>query len=75
MDAREDSAVTLVAECDGAIVGFAAAGPCTDADRPDGWQLHAIYLLAAHHGTGLGQALITGPQLLPFPTDCVTFST
>jgi len=54
---RPDRALVL-AEVDGEVVGFASAGPSQDDDLPDGWQLYAIYLLEAHHGGGLGQALI-----------------
>jgi GNAT superfamily N-acetyltransferase len=50
-----------VAEVDGRVVGFAIAGPA----RPDGEtaavrdrELYALYVLAAHHGTGTGQALL-----------------
>jgi len=46
-----------VAKHDGAIVGFAARGPAPDAP-PGGWRLYALYLLAAHHGSGMGQALL-----------------
>jgi GNAT superfamily N-acetyltransferase len=50
-----------VAQSDGEIVGFAIAGPA----RPVGdhapardAELYALYVLAAHHGTGAGQALL-----------------
>lgn len=50
-----------VAETGGRVVGFAIAGPA----RPRGGhepvrphELHALYLLAAHHGSGAGQALL-----------------
>lgn len=50
-----------VAEHDGVIVGFASAGiPLDDADRGTGasTQLYTLYVLAAHHGTGVGQRLL-----------------
>lgn len=40
------------------VVGFAAAGPARDLVPPAATELHAIYLLAAWHGTGIGQALL-----------------
>ena len=46
-----------VAEIGGAVIGFAARGPAADAP-PGGWRLYALYLLAAHHGSGAGQALL-----------------
>jgi GNAT superfamily N-acetyltransferase len=45
-----------LAERDGSAVGFAAAG--VSRDIPVGWHLYAIYLLAEHHGSGAGQALL-----------------
>lgn len=49
-----------VAEIDGTLVGFAFSGPPpvdeTDAPRP--LQLFMLYLAAAHHGCGAGQALL-----------------
>ncbi len=47
-----------VAEKDGRIIGFAAAGEGRETDL---WQLHelySIYVLAEAHGTGVGQALL-----------------
>jgi ribosomal protein S18 acetylase RimI-like enzyme len=46
----------IVAEVDGAIVGFVSVGPATD-DDADG-ELYAIYVLPAHWGTGTGRALL-----------------
>lgn len=48
-----------VAEADGRIIGFASAGPSSDEDRhlaPR--QVIALYVDAAHHGTGAGQRLL-----------------
>jgi ribosomal protein S18 acetylase RimI-like enzyme len=48
-----------VAVADDAVIGFAASGPSTDDDAPPGRrQLFAIYVLAAHYGSGAGQALM-----------------
>ncbi|MGD9985170.1 N-acetyltransferase family protein [Pseudonocardia sp.] len=52
----------VVATADGQVVGFACAGDATAAEQgfPAARPLHlyAIYLLAAHHGGGLGQTLL-----------------
>lgn len=48
-----------VAELDGEIVGFASSGRCRDADAVAGRrELYAIYVLAAHYGTGAGSRLL-----------------
>lgn len=50
-----------VAESDGEIVGFAIAGPAPAVGEHEpvrDQQLFALYVLAAHHGTGAGQALL-----------------
>ena len=48
-----------VAEAGGAIVGFVCAGDDRADDAPAGRrQVFAIYVLAAHYGSGAGQALI-----------------
>lgn len=55
---------TLVAEVDGALIGFASAGEAFAHDEQKlltparSLQLYAINLLAAHHGTGVGQRLL-----------------
>jgi len=67
-----DDATIRVAERDGALVGFAWAGPArgtTTDEPPRERELYAIYVRAAHHGTGIGQALLdatlgTGPAML-----------
>ncbi|GAA2002053.1 GNAT family N-acetyltransferase [Microbacterium ulmi] len=48
-----------VAEQGGEVVGFASAGACLDRDAlPGRIQLYAINAVAAHHGSGVGQALL-----------------
>ena len=42
---------------DGEIVGFVGSGPARDKDAPALRELYFIYLLDAHHGTGIGQKL------------------
>ena len=55
---------TVVAEADGAIIGFASAGDAFAHDEEKlltparTLQLYAINLLAAHYGTGVGQQLL-----------------
>lgn len=61
-----------VAALSGEIIGFAWVGPGIgqdSADPPRDRQLYAIYVLAAHHGCGVGQALLDaslggGPAML-----------
>lgn len=68
---RDDTSVR-VAESDGSIIGFAFVGPTPASEGeepPRDRQLHAIYVSAAHHGSGAGQALLdealgAGPAML-----------
>jgi ribosomal protein S18 acetylase RimI-like enzyme len=53
-----DGIVVVATGQDGEIVGFASAGPSRDEDAPTGWELYAINVLAAHHGTGIADQLI-----------------
>lgn len=48
----------IVAERDGAVVGVAMSGPPLDPDATWPRQLYVLYVLAAHHGTGAGAALL-----------------
>lgn len=56
--ARAVRSVTVVAELDGAVVGFAHAGPATEEDAPRDWCLPMIYQYSSAHGSGTGQALL-----------------
>jgi GNAT superfamily N-acetyltransferase len=47
-----------VAESDGEIVGLAAVHPSPEEPAPRPLELGMIYLLAAHQGSGAGQALL-----------------
>ncbi len=47
----------VVAERDGVLVGWASAGPGRG-ETPRDRELEGIYVLAAHHGSGAGQALL-----------------
>jgi ribosomal protein S18 acetylase RimI-like enzyme len=55
-----DGIVVVATGRDGEIVGFASAGPSRDEDAPPmtDWELYAINVLAAHHGTGVADQLI-----------------
>ena len=57
---REDGAGEVwVAERDESVIGFAAAGASGTEGAPAGQrQLYAIYILAAHYGSGAGQTLL-----------------
>ncbi|WP_040166458.1 GNAT family N-acetyltransferase [Microbacterium gorillae] len=57
----QDDVTVLVAEQDGELVGFAWAGPAVDVGEtasPRDRHLYAIYVRAAHYGTGIGQTLL-----------------
>jgi GNAT superfamily N-acetyltransferase len=56
--ARAVRSVTVVAELDGELVGYAFAGPPADDDEPRDWGLFHIYQHARVHGSGTGQALL-----------------
>jgi GNAT superfamily N-acetyltransferase len=68
-----NGAAPVVAEVDGEVVGIAMAGDAVEQDHIlplRGRQLYLLYVLAAYHGTGVGQALLdavvppgTGAQL------------
>lgn len=47
-----------VAERDGDLIGIAMSGPPLDTGAAWARQLYVLYLLAAHHGTGAGAALL-----------------
>lgn len=47
-----------VAEVDGDVVGFAGVRSSTDDPAPRERELWGLYLRAAHHGRGSGQALL-----------------
>jgi len=53
-----DGVVVVSTGPDGEIVGLASAGPTRDEDAPTEWELYAINVLAAHHGTGVADQLI-----------------
>lgn len=58
------SVVNLVAEEDGAVVGWAALGPSKEADRkPQDGELLALYAAPDRLGTGIGKALLRQIQV------------
>ncbi|GEB96187.1 GNAT family N-acetyltransferase [Microbacterium lacticum] len=67
-----DDMLVRIAEAGGEIVGFAWVGPGEGVNgekAPRERLLYAIYVLAAHYGTGIGQALLDealgdGPAML-----------
>ena len=57
-DERHRENRVAVAERDGELVGTAMSGPPLDAASPWARQLYVLYVYAAHHGTGVGPALL-----------------
>src|SRR5206468_1126180 len=49
--------ITLVADNDGHVIGFAASGPSRDDDAGDAGELYAIYVAPPAWSTGAGHAL------------------
>lgn len=56
--ANAERTVTVVAELDGEMVGFAVATPSMEPDAPREWLMPMIYQYARAHGSGTGQALL-----------------
>ena len=54
-----DGVVVVATGRDGEIVGLASAGPTRDRDSLTDWELYSINVLAAHHGSGVADQLIT----------------
>ncbi|MCS5487995.1 GNAT family N-acetyltransferase [Curtobacterium flaccumfaciens pv. beticola] len=54
----EPGLTVVVAERDGAVVGWASAGPGREEPAVRDRELEGIYVLAAHHASGAGQALL-----------------
>jgi len=48
----------FLGELDGEVIGIAIAGPTRDADAPTEQELYAIYVRAAHQGSGLADDLL-----------------
>jgi len=54
---QDSTRSVLVGTADGEVVGFAFAGPSRDDPPVPEFELYAINVLAAHHGTGLAASL------------------
>ena len=48
----------FLGELDGEVIGIAIAGPTRDTDAPTEQELYAIYVRAAHQGSGLADDLL-----------------
>jgi ribosomal protein S18 acetylase RimI-like enzyme len=58
-EAPDGQLVRLVALHEQRIVGFVAVGPPRDENPPTPREFQVINILAAHHGTGLADQLLT----------------
>lgn len=58
MSALPPHQFALVAEVDGAVVGFCLGGRSRTPDDPFNGEVYAIYVLPEHHGRGIGRALL-----------------
>jgi ribosomal protein S18 acetylase RimI-like enzyme len=58
MSAMPPDHFVLVAEADGAVVGFCIGGPSRTHDLPFGGEVYAIYVRPEQHGRGAGRALL-----------------
>ena len=54
----ERDGTLLVAETKDQLIGFAGAAPSTDEHTARPLELRMLYVLAEHHGSGAGQALL-----------------
>ncbi len=54
----EGTARHVLAERDGEVIGVAIAGPSRDDDPPTELELYAIFVRAAHYGTGVSKQLL-----------------
>jgi ribosomal protein S18 acetylase RimI-like enzyme len=51
--------VTVAEDADHVVIGWASAGKGRDDDAPVAQELEGIYVLAAHHGRGVSDALLS----------------
>ena len=58
VDERYRATRIAVAELDGSVVGVAMAGPPSSPEPGWSWHLYVLYVLEAHHGSGVGAALL-----------------
>ena len=59
LEQPDDRVTRLIGLVEQQIVGFIAVGPARDDDAPTTTELQVINVLAAHHGTGLANQLLT----------------
>lgn len=65
LESSDQNARTIVAEINGAIVGYIGVGASRDPDGSDAGELYTIYVDPGHQGTGVGSELIReGVQFL-----------
>ncbi len=55
---EEGTAAHALAELDGEVIGVAIAGPSRDEKPPTATELYAIYIRAAHYGSGTASQLM-----------------
>lgn len=55
---EEGTAVHMLAERDGEVIGVAIAGPSRDEQPPVPQELYATYVRTAHYGTGVSTMLV-----------------
>lgn len=53
-----DAVLAVAVGPDGAQLGFASGGPSRDPDAPTPWELYAVGVAPAAHGTGLAGDLV-----------------
>jgi GNAT superfamily N-acetyltransferase len=58
LEIEQGTAEHMLAERDGEVIGVAIAGPSRDENPPTELELYAIYVRAAHYGTGVSTALL-----------------
>jgi ribosomal protein S18 acetylase RimI-like enzyme len=58
MSAMSPQHFVLVAENDGAVIGFCIGGPSRTPVDQFGGEVYAIYVLPEHHGRGAGRAML-----------------
>ena len=66
-DPRYTANRTAMATQNESVIGMAMAGPPLDDDADWALHLYVLYVLAAHHGTGAGRALLDA--VVPADTD------
>ncbi len=55
---QDGTAVHMLAEREGEVIGVTIAGPSRDEDPPTDLELYAIFVRSAHYGTGVSTRLL-----------------